>query len=61
MREWHPISEASVAKDTKLAHTVSRNMTSWGSHRVQDGNLAHSILLHLVAGQQPKSGYEPFW
>jgi len=59
VREWHPVLEALVARDVGQARMLSLSPLDWGKHRVPEGPLMDSTVLHLVAGQVQRP--EPEW
>ena len=60
MREWHPVLEALVARTAGDARMLSLHPADWGRHRVPEGPLMDSTVLHLVAGQVQR-GEGPSW
>ena len=61
MREWHLVLEALVDSDVAHASVLSLHPADWGRHRVPEGPLMDSTVLHLVAGQMPKGGEPSRW
>ena len=60
----HPIFVALKARDLGRAFELSKEDKSWAEVVVCDGPLRGQSVLHLVAGQQPKTarrGHEPWY
>ncbi len=57
----HAIFNAFKMRDLEKAYNVSRRYDDWGEVVVATGLLRGQSVLHLVAGQTPKRGYEPAW
>ena len=57
----HPIFEALFQRNLDLAFEISKERDDWGELVVATGPLRGQSVLHLVAGQTPKRGHEPFW